>query len=347
MFAMPVVGSVVTVVEPMYVWPWPKPEGSGTRLLKNWIRNVLPATLVSVPVTFVPVPPPTAPVSARRGLSVVGRTDQNDALLSVGIDAVGEDRVAGSGLDKHASRDVERDDVALVGTRSADRVVRRTGTEDDAVDLVPQRRRSRDVGADVASFHDIARRGCAVDFYPVQIGGNHIEGRRGGASHRIVGASFDEHALVGVAAGRRAGPVDADEITSDQVAGGRGTIDQNAHQVARDDLRALAVALDDDAGGTLDIDAGLGVAQVGLSRGVGADQVADDRDMGGAGPRDQDADQVGGDDVAGADRGPRGRVGDTGLIVAQDGAPAGGEADVLLATVLPRASAPVMLTPFA
>ena len=36
--AMPL-ASVVTVVEPRNVWPWPKPDGSGTRLLKNWIRN--------------------------------------------------------------------------------------------------------------------------------------------------------------------------------------------------------------------------------------------------------------------------------------------------------------------
>ena len=40
---------VVTVVEPRNVCPWPKPEGSATRLLKNWIKNVVLATLVSDP----------------------------------------------------------------------------------------------------------------------------------------------------------------------------------------------------------------------------------------------------------------------------------------------------------
>ncbi len=32
---------VVTVVEPTKVCPWPKPEGSSTWLLKNWIKNVV------------------------------------------------------------------------------------------------------------------------------------------------------------------------------------------------------------------------------------------------------------------------------------------------------------------
>jgi len=30
---------VVTVMEPIGVCPWPKPEGSGIRLVKNWIRK--------------------------------------------------------------------------------------------------------------------------------------------------------------------------------------------------------------------------------------------------------------------------------------------------------------------
>ena len=40
---------VVTVVEPIGVCPWPKPEGSGIKLVKNWIKNGVLAMLASVP----------------------------------------------------------------------------------------------------------------------------------------------------------------------------------------------------------------------------------------------------------------------------------------------------------
>ena len=53
---------VVTTVEPRKVCPWPTPEGSATWLLKNWIRKLVLATLVSDPSTLLPVPPPLVPV---------------------------------------------------------------------------------------------------------------------------------------------------------------------------------------------------------------------------------------------------------------------------------------------
>src|SRR5271157_4581166 len=53
---------VVTVVDPIGVCPWPKPEGSGTRLVKNWIRNDMPGRLFRVPWIELDVPPPTAVV---------------------------------------------------------------------------------------------------------------------------------------------------------------------------------------------------------------------------------------------------------------------------------------------
>src|SRR5271157_3926633 len=40
---------VVTIVEPIGVCPWPKPEGSGIRLVKNWIRKGVLGMLASVP----------------------------------------------------------------------------------------------------------------------------------------------------------------------------------------------------------------------------------------------------------------------------------------------------------
>ncbi len=50
----------------------------------------------------------------------------------------------------------------------------------------------------------------------------------------------------------------------------------DADQVARDDLRALAPSPSTDvAGGVVDLDPFLGVAQVGLAAGIGADQVAE------------------------------------------------------------------------
>ena len=48
MLAIPL-ESVVTTVEPISVWPCPKPEGSAVALLKNWIRNDVPGTEVRVP----------------------------------------------------------------------------------------------------------------------------------------------------------------------------------------------------------------------------------------------------------------------------------------------------------
>ena len=56
-------GPVVTTVEPRNVWPWPTPEGSAIRLLKNWIRKLVFGRLVSEPTTLLPVPPPLTPVT--------------------------------------------------------------------------------------------------------------------------------------------------------------------------------------------------------------------------------------------------------------------------------------------
>ena len=61
MGALPL-ASVVTVVEPIGVCPWPKPEGSGIRLVKNWIRNEVPGRLFRVPWIALVGPPPTAVV---------------------------------------------------------------------------------------------------------------------------------------------------------------------------------------------------------------------------------------------------------------------------------------------
>ena len=112
------------------------------------------------------------------------------------------------------------------------------------------------------------------------VGRDHVAGRRGRAADRVADGSFDQDALVGVAAIGGARLVGADEVAFDQVLGRRRTVDLDADQVARDHLRALAVAFDDGARGILDLDAFLGVAQVGLARGVGADQVAADGDVG-------------------------------------------------------------------
>ena len=55
-------------------------------------------------------------------------------------------------------------------------------------------------------------------------------------------------------------------------------VDLDADQVARDDLHALAVSFDRHSRGIVDLNAALGVAQVGAARRIGADQVvADDR----------------------------------------------------------------------
>ena len=118
---------VVTVVEPRNVCPWPKPDGSATRLLKNWIRNVVFATLVSDPCDIAARAAARRPGDVGRSLRVIGRSVQHDALLSVGIDAVREDRVARPGLDKDAGRHVEGNRVALAAGRPADGVVRRVG----------------------------------------------------------------------------------------------------------------------------------------------------------------------------------------------------------------------------
>src|SRR4051812_10323214 len=41
--------SVVTVVEPIGVWPSPTPDGSDWALPKNWIRNVVFGVLLNTP----------------------------------------------------------------------------------------------------------------------------------------------------------------------------------------------------------------------------------------------------------------------------------------------------------
>ena len=84
---------------------------------------------------------------------------------------------------------------------------------------------------------------------------------------------------------------------------------------------------DGHAGGVLDLDPCLGVAQVGLAGRVGADQVAGHDDTGGRRAGDQDADQVGRDHVARSDRRPRCGVGHAGLVVAQHGRAGGRQAD--------------------
>ena len=60
---------VVTVVEPRNVCPWPKPDGSATRLLKNWIRNVVFATLVSEPSILLSRAAAGRSGECRRGLA--------------------------------------------------------------------------------------------------------------------------------------------------------------------------------------------------------------------------------------------------------------------------------------
>ena len=54
--------SVVTVVEPIEVCPWPKPEGSGIWLVKNWIRNEVLGRLFRVAWIELEGPPPIAVV---------------------------------------------------------------------------------------------------------------------------------------------------------------------------------------------------------------------------------------------------------------------------------------------
>lgn len=51
---------VVTVVEPIEVCPWPKPEGSSIWLVKNWIRNEVLGRLFRVAWIELDVPPPIA-----------------------------------------------------------------------------------------------------------------------------------------------------------------------------------------------------------------------------------------------------------------------------------------------
>ena len=39
---------VVITCDPSSTWPWPKPDGSGVVLLKNWMRNGVFGRLVKV-----------------------------------------------------------------------------------------------------------------------------------------------------------------------------------------------------------------------------------------------------------------------------------------------------------
>ena len=68
-----------------------------------------------------------------------------------------------------------------------------------------------------------------------------------------------------------------------------------------------------------DLDAVFGVAEVGGAVRIRTDQVVADDDPGGRGARNQDADQIGGDDVAGADQRARRIVRDAGLDVGAEG----------------------------
>ena len=54
--------SVVTVVEPIDVSPWPKPEGSGIWPVKNWISYEVLGRLFRVPWIELEGPPPIAVV---------------------------------------------------------------------------------------------------------------------------------------------------------------------------------------------------------------------------------------------------------------------------------------------
>src|SRR5262249_39625786 len=44
--------SVVTVTEPIIVWPWPNPDVAATAFEKNWTRKLVPAVPWIVPRTF-------------------------------------------------------------------------------------------------------------------------------------------------------------------------------------------------------------------------------------------------------------------------------------------------------
>ena len=63
----------------------------------------------------------------------------------------------------------------------------RAGAEDDAVDFIAQRQRSRHVGSDVVPFDEIAGRRGTIQPYSPLIGRDHVAGRRGRPADRVVG----------------------------------------------------------------------------------------------------------------------------------------------------------------
>ena len=83
--------------------------------------------------------------------------DQVDPQLAVGVDAVGQDRIARSRLDRDAGKDIEGDRVASAGHGPADRVGGCVVADDHAVHFIAQRCLAGDVGADQVALDQVAR----------------------------------------------------------------------------------------------------------------------------------------------------------------------------------------------
>ena len=100
------------------------------------------ARLVKTPSILLPVPAAARPAQDGCDLHVVA-ADKRDPLLTIRGNAVREDRVARPRLHDDPGLHVVRDRVPLAAAGAADRVIRGAIADDDAVDLVAQRRPSR------------------------------------------------------------------------------------------------------------------------------------------------------------------------------------------------------------
>src|SRR5262249_37773591 len=106
---------------------------------------------------------------------------------------------------------VAGDHVACPGRRSADREPRRSRDVD--ANVVPDRRRTAGVGADIIALHHGARRSTArrLDHNPERVAGQDVTGSRQRAADRDI-LGIEEKDANAVREGTRAGWVGADEV---------------------------------------------------------------------------------------------------------------------------------------
>ena len=213
----------------------------------------------------------------------------------VGADQVADDEVAGGpgARDRHADRDVARDQVRVAERQAADRVVRRL-VDQDADQAVADRLLAHQVGADVVAIDEVAGGGRAVDPDPGPLEGRAVARDHVARPDERAGGVEDQDSGDPVADRRLARQVCADQVVPDQ--GRRTRLDRDPDVgVARDQVRVAQVrptdrdegrphrhgavlAVADRSPGQLD--AVEAVADRLLAGLIGADQVADDEDRG-------------------------------------------------------------------